>query len=326
MRMNVAVIGAGLAGAAAARVLKANGHDVSLFDKGRGVGGRMSSRRAQTPAGALRFNHGAQYVTAQSDSFTALLTDAAAAGAAQTWDGRLVSIDRGGNQADLRGGGRWIGMPSMNGLVKHALAGLNIHTQRRATKLIGEPGSWTIKFEDGSSEGPFERIALTLPPEQLIDFLARSDGDFAPLIAAAKHVEIAPCWTVMAALDQPFDPGFDGAKLLGGAVRWMALTATTAPVGVVLQASPDWSTAFLEDEPESVAKALCEEVFVRFGMPEPVWRTAHRWRYAMVTEAVGSPTQIDDSGSVGVAGDWRLGGKAESAWLSGEALGKALSG
>ncbi len=323
--MNVAVIGAGLAGAATARALKAAGHSVTLFDKGRGLGGRMSSRRAETPLGELRYNHGAQYVTAKSESLSAFLVEAREAGLAKIWEGHLVSIDRGGNLDELRGGDRWIGQPGMNGLVKHALADFEVQTQRRAKKLTGEAGTWTIQFEDGSREGPFERIALTLPPEQLIDFLARSDGDFASIITVAKSVEIAPCWTVMAALDQPFDPGFDGAKLLGGAVRWMALSRKSAPVGVVLQASPDWSTAFLEDRPETVAKALCEEIFVRFGMPQPVWNSAHRWRYAMVTGPAGTSMQLDDTGSVGAAGDWCLGGKAESAWLSGEALGKALS-
>jgi renalase len=114
---------------------------------------------------------------------------------------------------------------------------------------------------------------------------------------------------------------------LGGAVRWMALTGARpggGAGGVVLQASPDWSTAFLEDEPDKVAQALCEEAFVRFGMPQPVWSSAHRWRYAMVTTPAGSPAELSDSGTVGVGGDWRLGGKAESAWLSGEALGQAL--
>ncbi len=324
--MNVAVIGSGLAGAAAARQLRDAGLDVSLFDKGRGVGGRMATRRAETPLGEMRLNHGAQYVTAQTDSFASFLGSAVETGAAEVLNARLVSIDRGGNSAPLRGGDRHVGNPGMNGLVKYALDGFEVQTARRAKKLKGGPGDWTVVFEDGSTEGPFEKIALTLPPEQLIDFLARSDGDFASIIAAANAVKIAPCWTVMAALDQDFDPGFDGAKLLGGAVRWMALTATTAPAGAILQASPDWSEAFLEDEPETVARALCEEIFVRFGMPAPVWKTAHRWRYAMVTEAAGSPTQLSDCKTLGVGGDWRLGGKAEHAWTSGEALGKALSG
>ena len=325
--MKVAVIGAGLAGAAAARVLRAQGAHPVLFDKGRGPGGRLSTRRAETPLGEMRFDHGGQYVTARQESFARFLEAAAEAGAAAIWQARLVSIDRGGNLDTMRGDARWIGLPGMNALVKFALDGFELQLDRRAVRLTGEPGAWTIRFEDGSKEGPFERVALTLPPEQLIDFLARSDGDFARLIASAHQSEITPCWTVMAALGAPFDPGFDGAKLLGGAVRWMALTQTRpggASGGVVLQASPDWSQAFLENERDETARALCEEVFVRFGMPEPVWTAAHRWRYAMVTQPAGTPAEVSDSGTVGCGGDWRLGGRAECAWQSGEALAEAL--
>ena len=42
----VAVIGAGLAGAACARGLQAAGVQVTVFDKSRGVGGRLATRRA----------------------------------------------------------------------------------------------------------------------------------------------------------------------------------------------------------------------------------------------------------------------------------------
>ena len=327
--MRIAVIGAGLAGAAAARVLRAAGASVTLYDKGRGSGGRLSTRRAKTPLGEMRFDHGAQYVTAQSDSFAAFLSTAGEAGVAEPWAARLVSIDRAGNLDALRGEPRWIGSPGMSALVKFALDDFNVRHGRRAIRLTGEPGAWTIRFEDDTAEGPFERIALTLPPEQLIDLLARSDGDFARVIADARQAEIAPCWTVMAATEPGFDPGFDGAKLLGGAVRWMALTGARPggkAGGVVLQASPDWSEAFLENDADEVARILCEEVFIRFGMPKPIWSCAHRWRYAMVTRPASSAADISDSGTVGCGGDWRLGGKAECAWRSGEALGAALLG
>ena len=59
MTLDVAVIGAGMAGLAAARTLAAAGHAVQVFDKGRGIGGRLSTRR--TDYGA--FDHGAQYAT-----------------------------------------------------------------------------------------------------------------------------------------------------------------------------------------------------------------------------------------------------------------------
>ena len=326
--MTIAVIGAGLAGAAAGRALKAAGAAPVLFDKGRGPGGRLSTRRAQTPLGEARFDHGAQYVTAHTESFSVFLQDARAAGAAALWDARLVSVDRGGNEHPLRAAERYVGVGGMSTLVKHALAGLDVQLSRRAAKLTGAPGDWTVHFEDGSREGPFEAVALTLPPEQLTEFLARSEGDFANIIAAARGIEIAPCWTAMAVLDRPFGPDFDGAKIYGGAIRWMARMAARPGFPdietVVLQASPDWSRAFLEETPEFVAGQLCEEAFVRFAMPVPVWSSAHRWRYSMVEMAAGSPAVLASCATVGAAGDWRLGGKAEEAWTSGEALAQAL--
>ncbi|XBQ16123.1 MAG: FAD-dependent oxidoreductase [Oceanicaulis sp.] len=327
--MRVAVIGAGLAGASAARALKAAGADVTLFDKGRGPGGRLSTRRVETPLGEIAFDHGCQFVTARTESFAAFLKAAEASGAAAPWPGRLVSIDRYANIEPLQERERWVGAPGMNGLVKAALDGFAPQFGRRAARLRGRPGDWTVKFEDGSEEAGFERVALTLPPEQLIDFLARSDGDYPEIIAEARGVEITPCWTVMAAIDTPYDPGFDGAQIYGGGLRWIARMASrpgrAQTEAVVLQASPDWSQSFLEEDPDTVARMLCEEAYVRFVMPEPAWSAAHRWRYALVARPAGEPCALDETGTVGVAGDWRLGRRAEQAWLSGEALGRALA-
>ncbi|MGJ3230959.1 MAG: NAD(P)/FAD-dependent oxidoreductase [Oceanicaulis sp.] len=327
--MRAAVIGAGLAGAAAARALKAAGVEPVLFDKGRGPGGRLSTRRAETPLGEVRVDHGAQFVTAQSESFERFLRQAAREGAAALWTGRLVSVDRYANVEPMRKKARYVGAPGMNALVRAGLAGFEPQFSRRVLKLAGGAGAWTVVFEDGSREGPFERIALTLPPEQLIDCLARSQGDFPDIITAAHQVEITPCWTVMALLETPFDPGFDGAQIYGGGIRWMARMASRpgrdSAEAVVIQASPDWSAGFMEEDPGAVARMLCEEAFVRFNMPEPVWSAAHRWRYALVKTAAGSPFILDETGTVGAGGDWRLGGRAEYAWLSGEALGAALA-
>ena len=43
----VGVIGAGMAGLACARELAAKGFEVTVFDKGRGLGGRTATRRAE---------------------------------------------------------------------------------------------------------------------------------------------------------------------------------------------------------------------------------------------------------------------------------------
>jgi renalase len=50
----VAIVGGGLAGCSAAQILASNGLQLTLFEAGRGVGGRSSTRRQ----GDLMFDHG----------------------------------------------------------------------------------------------------------------------------------------------------------------------------------------------------------------------------------------------------------------------------
>ena len=65
---DVLVIGAGMAGLIAAAELQRAGRRVLVLDKGRGVGGRLASRRI----GEASFDHGAQFITARTPRFAAL--------------------------------------------------------------------------------------------------------------------------------------------------------------------------------------------------------------------------------------------------------------
>lgn len=67
--VDVAIIGAGLAGVAAAGDLIAAGKSVLLIDKSRGIGGRMATRRHA----GTRIDHGAQFFTARSERFAAFV-------------------------------------------------------------------------------------------------------------------------------------------------------------------------------------------------------------------------------------------------------------
>ena len=65
MPKDIATIGAGIAGLACAQRLLDGGYSVTLFDEGRGAGGRMATRRVITPVGETAFDHGAQYFKAR---------------------------------------------------------------------------------------------------------------------------------------------------------------------------------------------------------------------------------------------------------------------
>ena len=86
------VIGAGIAGLIAARALRAAGHRVLVLDKGRGVGGRMATRRIE---GGV-FDHGAQFVTVRDPRFQQIVEGWQAKGVVKlvcfsSWEVRVYS-------------------------------------------------------------------------------------------------------------------------------------------------------------------------------------------------------------------------------------------
>jgi hypothetical protein len=94
-----------------------------------------------------------------------------------------------------------------------------------------------------------------------------------------------------------------------------------------LHAGPDWSRERLEASADQVSLALLELLAQEIGgsLPEPTWLQSHRWRYALVERPLGRPCLWDPVRRLGLCGDWCLGPRIESAWLSGRALAAALA-
>ena len=68
--MKIVVVGAGISGCVCAWRLANSGHEVVLVEKGRGVGGRMSTRRME----GARIDHGAQFFTVRDPRMKVLLS------------------------------------------------------------------------------------------------------------------------------------------------------------------------------------------------------------------------------------------------------------
>ncbi len=97
---------------------------------------------------------------------------------------------------------------------------------------------------------------------------------------------------------------------------------------VVAQASREWSLRHLELEPDSIAKRMLPLVTRIIGADpngDPVYVSAHRWRYAFVSSPLGQPYLHDSNHTLFAGGDWCLGAKVEDAWTSGRAIADALA-
>lgn len=325
MTRRIAVIGAGLAGAACARRLAAAGEEVVVFEREAAPGGRLATRRLKTPFGPAAFDDGAQYLTTRSNDFAALMTGWVGAGAVEPWDARLVTLDARGRSRPFSAMA-WTGTPSMDALVAEALRGLNVRCGMEATDILGDPALWRIRFADGSENGFYSDVVVATPGRIARDLLVNA----APLQAsAAENTRTAPCWAVGLAFAGPFEAPFEAAKFADGPLAWCARDSSkpgrSGPETWVLHAAPDWSEAAARAAPADVARDLVAAFHERVRAPAPAWSSARFWRDAQVERAVGSPFGWDRALRIGSCGDWYLGARAELAWESGEALGSAMA-
>lgn len=295
----VAVIGAGLAGLACGRALVAAGVGVTLFDKGRAPGGRVATRRSDGPS----FDHGGAVFAARRLGFATMLAEAEA--------GEAVAAGKGG----------YAGTPSASALPRFMAQGLDIRVSTLIRAITGHPGQWYLLGEDDAQFGPFQAVVVAVPAPQAVALLAH-----APLLAQrAQSVRYAPCWTIMAAFDQPTGMAGDAPVPPDSPIGAMIVTTTKAGGETwVLHATAPWSRDHEEDQPAQVLTILLT-AFAELGSGRvPFLSMAHRWRYAFVEQAAGGDMIFDPVMRLGICGDWCLGAMAEDAFDSGQAVARAI--
>lgn len=303
----VIIIGAGMAGLACARRLADAGMAPVVLDKGRGIGGRVATRRAAE----CQFDHGAQYVNAHGAGFGAVLDALERAGTLAGW-------------SDGTGRTFGVGVPGMSAIPKALGAGLDIRQNAQVARLEQDAGGWLLYLADGTMRA--DRVVVTVPAPQVAALL----GADHPLVTALGPVQIDPCLTLMAAVAAPAP--FITRRDADDPLSWISQDNTKPgrPQGDaalwVAQAGAAFSAAHLEDDPATLTARMLPLLCDRLGAsPATVTHaTTHRWRHARVTQALGHPFLCSIDGSLYLGGDWCLGARVEAAWDSGTAIGTDL--
>jgi predicted NAD/FAD-dependent oxidoreductase len=342
---NIAIVGAGVAGIACARTLMRAGHQVSLFEKSRGVGGRMASR--DTPFG--RFDHGVQYFTVRDERFAAAL--ATAPEQCRRWSTNAVRVlDPHGQLAEAALPTReshWVAVPGMNALAEHwaapLAAGERLLLETRVARIERDAldGSRWQLHTAGTDESVhvysgFDAVLLAIPSPQAAGLLQQS-GLVPDLVQSIAAIDVAPCWTLMLAYPQaveptlsPIGPQWNAALSTHHRIAWLARESSKPGRSVVerwtVQASAAWSSEHLEDDPPRVQakllKAFSEVTGIR---AEPAHAEVFRWRYAKTQQPLGRSHLWDAGLGLGVCGDWCLGHRVEQAFVSGLELALAVA-
>ncbi|MGQ5525268.1 NAD(P)/FAD-dependent oxidoreductase [Chitinimonas sp. PSY-7] len=317
--LDVAVIGAGIAGLSCANALTQAGLNVAIFDKARSAGGRMATRRGEFAS----FDHGAQYFTAHLPTFHEVVAQWQAAGVVTEWKGRIVAWD-GTKFEDADGKTRYVAEPGMSGLCRYLLGELNFFAQHKLIGFDREGDGWRLDFENGETAA-CRRLVLALPAPQSAALLE----NMPELQATIAGVIMSPAWAVMTRFSEPINLDFAGCFVNQGPLSWVARDSSKPgrPAGEawVLHGSPSWSQAHVNEKEGNVSNALLAAfrnlAGIQIGVEE---LSAHRWLYAQADNPMNVGCLMDASGTLGLAGDWINGSRVEGAWDSGFQLAEKM--
>ena len=333
-----------MAGLCAARELVAAGRSVVVLDKGRGVGGRVATRRL----GSAVCDHGAQFFTVRGRAFGGIVAQAHAAGAVAEW---CCGFLRAGSLGPGGGDGhpRWRGTRGMTDLPKQLAAWLTegtaggrceIRTAAKATAIALADGLVQVPLDDGATLVGSGAI-LSPPVPQSLDLLAAgglgvgSERVEATAWQSLESVAYDPCFALLLVLDRPSrvpPPGgiqFDPAA--GGPIAWVADNQQKgiSPVpALTIHADGAFSRRHFDAPPDEVMATLIDHARPWIdGDPATavVEKSLQRWKFALPTTIIPDPlVAVSHSPPIACCGDAFAGPRVEGAASSGLAAGRWL--
>ncbi|GFO23336.1 renalase-like [Plakobranchus ocellatus] len=303
----VLVVGAGMTGAASAALLKQHIPEIAsitIWDKGRGAGGRMSTARCPEDS-SISADLGAQYITLKQEYRSrrqSLYDELLQQGVLSPMRGKV----EGPNSFDEPGAQHFVTPSGVSSLVKYFInkSGAEAKYQHTVSDVtFGSDESIHVTTQENIA-GDFDIVILTMPVPQILQMkgsihdLIGSDTDIKsnlqrvmyssryalamffspqttlPLTWSARYLENDPCIRYMAV-----DQAKRGLENVNSG--WSMVVHSGVPFGL----------SHLEDNMESVKATVLDRVReVLPELPEPLSAKIQRWRYSQVHQGYeGSP-------------------------------------
>jgi renalase len=330
MTLSIAIVGAGLSGLTIANVLRDHA-EVTVFEKARGVGGRMSTRYADE----FYFDSGAQFFTVRNKQFKQFLAPYFSSGLVQEWQGKVVTFEKGKKMTDrIWFEPHYVATPGMNNLCKKLAENINIHLNCDIAPL-GEKSKqgWELFDKKGGGLGHYDWVISTAPPLQTRHLFNK----FLPYDSVLNQSKFLACYSLMFGFHKKWRHSWMAANILNSPLEWIAVNSTKpgrnhSLTALVVHSSNSWAEAHVDDDLERTEYFLRDELqqIVTFDISSPEYFSLHRWRYALLDklndDKIKNESYYDKSLQLASVGDWCSRSRIEDTWLNSNELALRLVG
>lgn len=315
---DVIVLGGGASGCICANILSQAGYVVTVVEKGRGVGGRMATRRME----GARIDHGAQFMTVRHPHMQGFLSK---------WlDDRVVCpwYDQVPGREDLPAGVRYRGADGMTAPVK-ALAQSSLIEKNFFVENIKRHEKWVVTERMGEQrELRADHLVVTFPAPQILELFERSAFSLdSETMNSLREITYTRCIALLGLLDRPSSLSVPGTLTHPVAeVDWVSdnqVKGVSEKPAFTLHASDSYSQRFWDSPDEQRCPFLIEIAEESLGAKVMQWNS-HRWGFAKPVVTFGATHYHSDSHSLTLAGDGFGGERIENAFLSGWEAAQAV--
>ncbi|WP_136715112.1 NAD(P)/FAD-dependent oxidoreductase [Halorientalis salina] len=294
MTDEVAIVGAGAAGAGAAYALRDANVDVTVFEKSRGVCGRAATRRKN----GCTYDYGANYVKAGDDRVSDLITgtiddDGLVDIEEPIWTFDVEGTISEGRDADEH---KWTYEAGITQLGKRLFAETDATVENgvRVEEPVRADGGWQLRDDQNSNLGTFDALLLTPPAPQTSDLFGAANWEHRLCRELRRKTAGIPYRTIVSAvLHYPFEVEWPYYALVNTDkdhdVGWVSNEGckdghvSDGEGLLVAQMSPDWSVEnydIPDTELTDAASDLVADLVDNVDLAKPDWTDTQHWRYA----------------------------------------------
>lgn len=228
----------------------------------------------------------------------------------------------------------YVAVPGMNTLCQLAAEGKNLILDTAIESLEKTIAGWILQDHSGACHGPFDWVACAMPAPQIGALLPSSFTGYEQVCGTT----MLGCYSLLLGFAEPLQSLWQAAVVKHSPIGWLAFESSrpgrAGGCGLLVQSTNTWAEQHLDDDSRQVQQTLWHELerLMAKTLPEPKYSRLHRWRYANTVPTPKATPEVspeaeclmDERLQLGVCGDWLLGGRVESAYLSGLALATEL--
>ena len=308
------VIGSGISGATIANLLNKK-HNVDLYDKARGLGGRSSFKRLDKIRG---FDHGTQYFSPKTPEFKRFTKKLIEKKILKIWEGnhKFLSDKKKENKKHVK----VIGRKGNNDISKYLLKNVRCYFQSELKKINFQSRKWNLIFNDGEIRN-YENLILTCPFPQL----KKLSKKYIKNSFIKEKIKMDANITILIEIKKTnlgYSSFLFNDRILGWAGYENSKKRFKSKTDLwTLQSTFNWANKKINQNKvlkKTNAKILIDKFFKLTGIKRTkvLFSLNHGWKYSSNSKPLKLKSYWNSRLNLGVCADWFNGPRLESGWIS----------